>query len=123
MLNYTNYATLTAQNIMSVGRFIRFSSKSEGNTLLLCSFRIHTLYLRPCFKLPLLDLMLPANKGSSAYSQSNVSSSFSVVVRTRNLQCLVRIEKTLNVTKYSGHSTLECFRLIKNCSTGSPSWR
>lgn len=41
--------------------------------------------------------MLPTNKGSSAYSQSYVSSSFSVVVRTRNLQCLVRIEKTLNV--------------------------
>lgn len=42
-------------------------------------------------------LMLPTNSGFSAYNQSYVSSSFSVVVRTRNLHCLVRIEKTLNV--------------------------
>lgn len=52
--------------------------------------------------------MLPTNRGSSAYNQSYVSSSFSVVVRTRNLQCLVRIEKTLNVCK--GYETVRQYR-------------
>ena len=52
MLNYTNYAI----HVYVCGEVVRFSSTSEGNTLLLCSFRIHALYLCPCFKLPFLDL-------------------------------------------------------------------
>lgn len=51
-------------------------------------------------------LMLPTSSGSRAYSQSYVSSSFSVVVRTRNLHCLVRIEKTLNVWNATHKSNL-----------------
>ena len=65
---------------------VKIRTHGCGNPLLQAKFLQCSTYL-----------MLPTNSGFSAYNQSYVSSSFSVVVRTRNLHCLVRIEKTLNV--------------------------
>lgn len=93
MLNCTNYATLTAQNIMSVGRFIRFSSKSEGNTLLLCSFRIHTLYLWPCFKLPLLDLRRKGSQNFYHKTNNEVEKSTASLVYWLDYSGLITFEK------------------------------
>ena len=62
MLNYTNYAIPHSSDafdfnmLVFFGTFVTFSGKSDGNILLICSFRIRTFYLCPCFKLPLLDL-------------------------------------------------------------------